>query len=103
MEPDLNSNNSNESFFLDISKLKRKFFFIQFLNAMINVYLYKFIIILCHYIMYILDGDNSVLKLLEKSIEPVDETSFVSSILNSGKVIQLTGMIHTLVLLWLNI
>lgn len=41
--------------------------------------------------MYFIDGDNSVLKLLEKSIEPVDETSFVSSILNSGKVIQLTG------------
>ncbi|XP_025417063.1 uncharacterized protein LOC112688202 isoform X2 [Sipha flava] len=58
LEPDLTSNNSNESFFLDMSKLK--------------------------------DGDNSVLNLLEKSIEPVDETSFVSSILNSGKVIQLT-------------
>lgn len=41
--------------------------------------------------MCITDGDNSVLNLLEKSIEPVDETSFVSSILNSGKVIQLTG------------
>lgn len=53
-----------------------------------------------HYIRYfcILDGDNSVLKLLEKSIEPVDETSFVSSILNSGKVIQLTGIIFNLVL-----
>jgi hypothetical protein len=45
-----------------------------------------------------LDGDNSVLKLLEKSIEPVDETSFVSSILSSGKVIQLTGIIYNLVL-----
>ncbi|XP_001951306.2 serine/threonine-protein phosphatase 6 regulatory ankyrin repeat subunit A [Acyrthosiphon pisum] len=56
--PNLVSNNSDESFYLDISKLKH--------------------------------GDNSVLKLLEKSIEPVDETSFVSSILNSGKVIQLT-------------
>lgn len=56
--PNLASNNSDESFYLDISKLKH--------------------------------GDNSVLKLLEKSIEPVDETSFVSSILNSGKVIQLT-------------
>lgn len=42
--------------------------------------------------MYIKDGDNSVLKLLEKSIEPVDETSFVSSILNSGKIIELTGI-----------
>lgn len=42
--------------------------------------------------MYILiDGDSSVLNLLEESIEPIDETSFVSSILNSGKVIQLTG------------
>lgn len=48
--------------------------------------------------MCILDGDNSVLKLLEKSIEPVDETSFVSSILNSGKVIQLTGTIFNLIL-----
>ncbi|XP_022164355.1 GA-binding protein subunit beta-1 [Myzus persicae] len=56
--PNLESNNSDESFYLDISKLKH--------------------------------GDNSVLNLLEKSIEPVDETSFVSSILNSGKVIQLT-------------
>lgn len=46
----------------------------------------------------ILDGDNSVLKLLEKSIEPVDETSFVSSVLNSGKVIQLTGKLFNLVL-----
>jgi len=54
----LTSNNSNDPFFLDISKLKH--------------------------------GDNSVLNLLEKSIEPEDETSFVSSILNSGKVIQLT-------------
>ncbi|XP_050419708.1 myb-like protein D [Adelges cooleyi] len=36
------------------------------------------------------NGDNSVLKQLEKAIEPIDETSFVSSILNSGKVIQLT-------------
>uniref|UniRef100_A0A2S2N735 Uncharacterized protein n=1 Tax=Schizaphis graminum TaxID=13262 RepID=A0A2S2N735_SCHGA len=54
----LASNNGDESFYLDISKLKH--------------------------------GDNSVLKLLEKSIEPVDETSFVSSILSSGKVIQLT-------------
>ncbi|KAL5243891.1 hypothetical protein ACI65C_011301 [Semiaphis heraclei] len=56
--PNLASNNSDEPFYLDISKLKH--------------------------------GDNSVLKLLEKSIEPVDETSFVSSVLNSGKVIQLT-------------
>lgn len=58
LDPNLTSNNGDESFYLDISKLKH--------------------------------GDNSVLKLLEKSIEPVDETSFVSSILNSGKVIQLT-------------
>ncbi|XP_025200847.1 uncharacterized protein LOC112598548 isoform X2 [Melanaphis sacchari] len=58
LDPDLASNNGDESFYLDISKLKH--------------------------------GDNSVLKLLEKSIEPVDETSFVSSILSSGKVIQLT-------------
>ncbi|XP_050539698.1 homeobox protein Wariai-like [Daktulosphaira vitifoliae] len=36
------------------------------------------------------DNDHLVLNLLEKSIEPIDETSFVSSILNSGKVIQLT-------------
>jgi len=34
---------------------------------------------------------------LEKSIEPVDETSFVSSILNSGKVIQLTGITFYLI------
>lgn len=53
-----------------------------------------------YYIINILDGDNSVLKLLEKSIEPVDETSFVSSILNSGKVIQLTGIIFKFVLLF---
>lgn len=53
-----------------------------------------------HYIscLCILVGDNSVLKLLEKSIEPVDETSFVSSILNSGKVIQLTGKLFNLIL-----
>lgn len=44
------------------------------------------------YNLYIVDGDNTVLNLLEKSIEPVDDTSFVSSILNSGKVIQLTGI-----------
>jgi hypothetical protein len=46
-----------------------------------------------------LDGDNSVLNLLEKSIEPVDETSFVSSILNSGKVIQLTGMMYNFLMI----
>lgn len=46
-----------------------------------------------------LDGDNSVLNLLEKSIEPVDDTSFVSSILNSGKVIQLTGMLYNFLMI----
>lgn len=49
--------------------------------------------------IYFIDGDNSVLNLLEKSIEPVDETSFVSSILNSGKVIQLTGMKYKLLMI----
>jgi len=58
-------------------------------------YFYFFITLV---VFCILDGDNSVLKLLEKSIEPVDDTSFVSSILNSGKVIQLTGIIFNLVL-----